>query len=118
MEHREDGSQIIYSEVPAGLIDLPTAAARHGVTRNSLHKRLATGTLQSYGRLKGKSSGGGSILLSEREVLLIIESVAANNQRVGRHRNAIHVDTGCNMSPSCLDCRLPKCQYDMTPPRA
>ena len=115
MGNREDKQQI-YHEVPDGLIDLPTAAARHGVTRNSLHKRLQTGTLQSYGRLRGKSPGGGSVLLSERELLQIVDSMAANKHHVGRPRNVpIHVDTGCNLSLSCLDCRLPKCQYDMTP---
>ena len=114
MGNREDKERIYY-EVPAGLIDLPTAAARHGVTRNSLHKRLQTGSLKSYGRLRGNSPGGGSVLLSERELLQIADSIAANKHHVGRPQNVpIHVDTGCNLSPSCLDCHLPRCQYDMT----
>ena len=115
MSTLEEMDRAVYDEVPEGLVDLPTAAARHGVTRNALHKRLASGTLQSYGRLKGRSLGGGSPLLAERELLQIIDSMVLNKNRLGRPRDVpSDVDTGCEYSPSCLDCPLPKCKEDMT----
>ncbi len=107
--------RVVYDAVPDGLIDLPTAAARYGVTRNALHKRRSTGSLTTYGRLKGGSPGGGSILLSESEVLKIIADLDTKKQGAGSTAHIpIHVDTGCNLSRSCLDCRLPKCKHDMT----
>lgn len=26
-----------------------------------------------------------------------------------------YADTGCDLEPSCLNCRLPRCRYDMEP---
>ena len=115
MVNLED-KQRVYDEVPAGLIDLPSAARKYGVTRNSLHKRLQTGSLRAHGHLNGGVRGSGITLLSESELAWVAESIVSNRHRRGGIPWNIptHLDTGCEFSPSCLDCPLPKCKEDMT----
>ena len=106
----------VYDEVPAGLIDLPSAARKYCVTRNSLHKRLRTGSLRAHGRLNGGVRGVGIILLSEGELARVAESIVSNKHRRGGIPWNIpaYPDTGCEFSLSCLDCPLPKCKEDMS----
>ena len=108
--------QRVYDEVPAGLIDLPSAARKYGITRNSLHKRLRTGSLRAHGRLNGGVRGVGITLLSESELARVAESIVSNRSRRGGIPWNIptHLDTGCEFSPSCLECPLPVCKEDMT----
>ena len=111
MVNLED-KQRVYDEVPAGLIDLPAAARKYGITRNSLHKRLQTGSLRAHGRLNG-----GITLLSETELARVAESIVSNRSRRGGipWNTSVHLDTGCEYSPSCLECPLPVCKEDLTP---
>ena len=94
----------VYDEVPAGLIDLPSAARKYCVTRNSLHKRLRTGSLRAHGRLNGGVRGVGIILLSEGELARVAESIVSNKHRRGGIPWNIpaYPDTGCEFSLSCL----------------
>ena len=58
----------VYDELPEGLIDLPAAAERYGVNRQTIHTWIRTGRLQSKGRLRASARGGGFHLLLESDV--------------------------------------------------
>ena len=59
----------VYTELPPGLIDLPSAAREFGIASSTLHMWLARGHIKSYGRLKGYAKGGGMHLLKATEIL-------------------------------------------------
>ena len=59
----------IFSEVPEGLIDLPSAASKFGCSLGRLHSWIARGHLQVHGRLRAPARGGGYRLVSEEEVI-------------------------------------------------
>ena len=59
----------VYTELPPGLIDLPSAAKKYGMNRGTLRNWLELGHIKKYGRLKGAATGGGFILLAEQEVM-------------------------------------------------
>jgi hypothetical protein len=39
---------------------------------------------------------------------------SSNQRKMNEARIPLHADTGCALSPSCLNCVLPKCVEDMS----
>ena len=68
---RED---IIYDEVPEGMIDFPSAARKYSLNRGTLRTWLVGGHLSRAGRLKGPAPGGGFVLLFEDELIRRLNS--------------------------------------------
>ena len=80
---------VVYDELPEGLIDLPSAAVEYGVPRATLHAWVKRGKLNHKGRLRGRAQGGGFILVSERELATVL---AEPRDRGGRPRKVITID--------------------------
>ena len=55
----------IYNELPAGMIDLPTAAKRYNLKRGTLGMWVRRGKLPNLGKLKAPAPGGGYTITSE-----------------------------------------------------
>ena len=68
----DDDPDTVYSELPPGLIDLPTAARNFSCPIGRIQNWVHRGHLASYGRLKAPARGGGYVLVSERELKLLL----------------------------------------------
>ena len=73
----------IYTELPDGLIDLPTAVAKYGLHRQTLRNWVLRGQLPVYGRLRASAPGGGFLIVSEAELK---DHLHAPKDRGGRPR--------------------------------
>ncbi len=58
----------IYTELPEGLIDLPTAAVDYGCTVQRFRAWIRRGHIQPRGRLKAGCPGGGYLLVAKKEL--------------------------------------------------
>jgi hypothetical protein len=59
-----------FSELPAGLITVPTAAKKYGYSPTTVHEWIKKGYVASKGRLlSGGGPGGGPVLIAESELL-------------------------------------------------
>lgn len=79
-------SDVVYDELPEGLIDLPTASLRYGIKRHTITMWLQRGRLQARGRLKGPAPGGGYVLIAEAELMAYMN---APRDRGGRPRKRV-----------------------------
>ena len=61
----DDPSQLIYDEVPRGLVTLADAAEKYGVRTNTLTVAIFRGNLPRAGRLRGRGYGGTQHLVAE-----------------------------------------------------
>lgn len=61
----DDPSQVIYDEVPRGLLTLADAAEKYGVRTNTLTVAIFRGNLPGAGRLRGRGYGGTQHLVAE-----------------------------------------------------
>ena len=61
-------ADVVYDELPDGLIDLNTAAELHGCKVQTLRSWVKRGRLAPKGRLKSSAPGGGVILVDATEV--------------------------------------------------
>lgn len=64
-----DDAEVIYDELPDGLIDLPTASEKYGLKRGTIRTWIIKGYLDCHGRLKNSARGGGYLVVSEGELL-------------------------------------------------
>ena len=71
----------IYTELPEGLIDLPTAARKYGCHLQRFYMWVHRGHLTCRGRLRAPSRGGGYIVVSEEELKTRIGSVSEKGGR-------------------------------------
>ena len=69
-----DGQELIYDELPDGMIDLPAAAQRFNLPTATLHTWLRKSHINSYGRRRASAPGGGTIVLNEAEIAAYIEA--------------------------------------------
>ena len=74
----------IYTELPEGLIDLPTAMRKYGCRRGRLDSWVKRGHLEVRGRLRGAAPGGGYLVVSEAEVVDRLETTAPKGGRLKR----------------------------------
>ena len=79
----DDDPDTVYTELPPGLIDLPTAASKYGLNKVTLYRWLTGGRLKRYGRLKAPATGGGYHVMSEDE---LIAYMSAPRNKGGRPR--------------------------------
>ena len=75
--------EIIYAEVPEGLIDLPSAAEKYACRIPTLRQWVLRGHLKVYGRLRAPAPGHGYLLVSERE---LSDHMKAPRKKGGRPR--------------------------------
>ena len=73
---------IVYDQLPDGLITLTDAARKYGLNIGTLRTWVLLGYINKAGRLKGPARGGGFLLLSEDEVLARVNTP----RRPGRPR--------------------------------
>jgi predicted DNA-binding transcriptional regulator AlpA len=77
---------VVYDELPEGLIDLPSAMRKYSLKRPTLWSWVSKGHLQSYGRLRGSATGGGLILVNEED---LVRYMHAPKPKGGRPRKSI-----------------------------
>ena len=77
-----DGDLPVFNELPAGLIDVPSAVKKYGCQNSTLRKWIARGLLSSHGRLRAPARGGGYLVVSEDQLM---ERLASPSKR-GRPR--------------------------------
>ena len=63
-----DDPDTVYTELPEGLIDLPSAGRKYRVPRRTIHSWVEKGHVRLRGRLKGPAQGGGYLLVREDEL--------------------------------------------------
>ena len=76
----------IYTELPEGLIDLPTAARNYGCQLQRFYMWVRRGQLKAHGRLRASSPGGGYIVVSETELGDRINTVKEKGGRPRKKR--------------------------------
>ena len=69
--HPTEPYDVIYEpgNLPEGLIDLPSASKKYGISKATLRTWVHRGKLPRLGRLRAKSPGGGYIVTREAEIL-------------------------------------------------
>ena len=63
----------VYSELPPGLIDLPSAGRKYNVPRRTIHSWVNKGRVRLRGRLRGPTRGGGYLVVSEADLVAYLE---------------------------------------------
>ena len=87
--HASEPDDVIYEpgELPEGLIDLPSAAARYsekyGVSEDAMRKWVNRGRVEKLGRLRAPARGGGYIVVREKE---LVEFMDQPRNKGGRPR--------------------------------
>ncbi|MCY4416801.1 MAG: hypothetical protein OXE87_10900 [Chloroflexi bacterium] len=83
----EETDDVIYEpgELPEGLIDLPSASKRYGISGNTLRAWVRRGKLPEVGRLRGPTARGGYIVTVEAEILRCRD----NPRKPGPKRSAL-----------------------------
>ena len=74
------GELPIYTELPEGLIDLPSAAKKYGIPGSTLRTWIQLGRLQRIARLKAPAAGGGYVVVRMAD----IEHCRENPRKPGR----------------------------------
>ena len=59
----------IYTELPDGLITVPEAGRKYGISRRTIQGWLRNGKIELRGRLRGSARGGGYMLVNEEEMV-------------------------------------------------
>ncbi len=59
----------ILTELPGGLITVPDAGRKYGISRRTIQGWLRTGRLELRGRLRGSARGGGYMVVNETELV-------------------------------------------------
>ena len=62
----------IFPILPEGLIDVPSACRKYGVSRQAIHAALRRGALTPRGRLLNANGGPGSVVLNEEELIAYV----------------------------------------------
>ena len=71
----------IYTELPEGLIDLPSAARKYGYHLRTMYMWVRRDRLECRGRLRAPSRGGGYIVVSEHELKERMSTVPSKGGR-------------------------------------
>ena len=75
----------IFTDLPAGLIDLPTAVKKHRLKVRTVHDWVKYGHVRLHGRLKAPAAGGGYLVVDEAE---LVAYVTAPRNKGGRPRKS------------------------------
>ena len=73
----------VYTDLPPGLIDVPTAAIKYDISRRTIQGWLRKKRLPLHGRLKAPGPGGGCLVVCESELL---EYMSSPKSKGGRPR--------------------------------
>ena len=77
----DDKELPIYTELPEGLIDLPSATRKYGCGRSRLHGWVKRGVIRVRGRLKGAARGGGYLVVKEADIEHILATIQIQGGR-------------------------------------
>lgn len=78
---------VVYDELPEGLIDLPSAQERYGISRWSVYRAVEKGHINFCGRLRASARGGGYLLVDEAA---LVNYMASPKSKGGRPRKSAH----------------------------
>ena len=62
----------IFPMLPEGLIDVPSACLKYGVSRQAIHAALRRGALTPRGRVRSVNGGPGSVVVEEAELIAYV----------------------------------------------
>ena len=84
--HTKESDDVIYEpgELPEGLIDLPSASKKYGISVITLRSWVQRGKLPRLGRLRGASPGRGYIVTDDA----MIPYCRDNPRKTGRKKRA------------------------------
>ena len=75
----EPDANAIFPMLPEGLIDVPSACRKYGVSSQAMHAALRRGALTPRGRLLSANGGLGSVVLNEAELVTHIQGSDAED---------------------------------------
>ena len=84
-----NSQHLIYSELPDGMIDLPTAAGKYDVPKTNLQSWIYRGRLHSYGCLRRSGPGGGSHIVHEGALRAELAKAALRGRRLSKHPDLV-----------------------------
>ena len=64
----------IYTELPKGLITVPDAGRKYGISRRTIQTWLRKGRLGLRGRLRGPARSGGYMVVDEAELVVYMNA--------------------------------------------
>ena len=85
----DDDPDAIYTELPPGLIDLPSATRKYNINKETLRYWLLKGRIRTLGRLKAPANGGGYLVMDEEE---LVNYMSAPRQKGGRPKKTPRAD--------------------------
>ena len=80
-----DDPETVYTELPPGLIDLPSAVRKYGLTSSTVHDWIRHGRIEPQGRLRAPARGGGYLVVREEDLLAYMK---APRDKGGRPRKS------------------------------
>ena len=80
---RDEDPDTVYTDLPPGLIDLPTAARKFNLKPVTIRSWVSKGRIRLLGRLRAPTTGGGYLVMSEEELL---SYMSAPRDKGGRPR--------------------------------
>ena len=69
-----DDPETVYTELPPGLIDLPSAVRKHGLRSSTVYDWIRHGHVRPQGRLKAPARGGGYLVVREDDLLAYLKA--------------------------------------------
>ena len=67
------GPDKVFTELPEGLIDLPSAAKKYGINQRTMYNWVHRGRVKARGRLRAPTTGGGYLAVCEDELVTFME---------------------------------------------
>ena len=68
------GEDTVFTELPDGLIDVPSASKKYNIKGPTLSSWVRKGHVRLRGRLKGPATGGGFLVVAENELFAYMKS--------------------------------------------
>lgn len=72
--------EVVYDQLPDGLIEMPRAAELYGVSPSTLRSWAHRGRLAVRGRLKASARGGGYLVFDKAEVAAMVANPLPNGR--------------------------------------
>ena len=112
-EHPGYDPEAVYSVLPEGLIDVPSASKKYNLQDDTIRAWVRKGQVKLCGRLKGPATGGGFLLVVEEE---LVAYMSAPRNKGGRPRFFSSATSGNGSGEPDHSEYEPEPVYDELPP--
>ena len=79
-----DDPETVYTELPPGLIDLPSAVRKHGLRSSTVHDWIRQGHVMPQGRFRAPARGGGYLVVREEDLVAYLGLPVTKGEDPGR----------------------------------